>query len=99
MLGLLALLWRVFVGEGLDVLVLAGWDGMKKAYKKRLPTILEKKNPQRERLPCCGLVFNLSRPDARLQFQHPHPTARTDAITGTRIGSSQRGRGKRTANG
>lgn len=54
MLGLLALSWCVFVGEGLGVLVLAGWDGMKKAYKKRLPTILEKKKNREKGCPAAA---------------------------------------------
>lgn len=59
---------------------------MKKAYQRRLPTILEKKTPQRERLPCCGLVFNLSRAGCDIPVPTPSPHC-SDAITRSRMGA------------
>lgn len=84
MLGLLALSWCVLVGEGLGVLVLEGSDE-KRRTKGVFPRSSKKKQPEKASL--LRLVFNLSRPDARLQSQHSHPTARTDAITRTGMGA------------
>lgn len=71
---------------------------MKKAYQRRLPTILEKKTPQREKLAL--LRFGIQPLSGGMRYSSSNTlTPLLGRNHKIQDGSSQRGRGKRTANG